>query len=299
MPTLMQTNEADRQYRDEVGQTELLSNEEVITLAQRIERGRAAAAQPRQPGHRQLIEDGEQARRTLIEANLRLVLHVARWYRGLEVDLMDLVQEGNLGLIHAVEKFDYTKGYRFSTYAIWWVRQAITRAIVERAKMIRVPLHKMEKMKRLARLQQQLEQQMEGEPTLDDLAGHMDLSVQQVVDLLVITRSQEPLSLDLTRRVGDDDLPLSDLLEDDQAHSPEHIVMAQALATQIHHLLAGLKPKERQVLRYRYGLDGLREHTLHEAGRRLGLSHEAVRQIEARALAALFEQSQDLRAYLE
>jgi RNA polymerase primary sigma factor len=298
MPTLMQMD-VDKQYREEIGQRELLSSEEIVALAQRMERGRIAAAQPRAPGHRQLIEEGEQARRTLIEANLRLVLHVTRWYRGLEIDFMDLVQEGNLGLIHAVEKFDYRLGYRFSTYAIWWIRQAITRAVVERAKMIRVPLHKMEKMKRLARLMQQYEQEQEGEPTLDALAAHMELSPQQVLDLLVITRSQEPLSLDITRKVGDDELPLSDLLEDDAAHSPEQMVMAQALVARLHDLLASLKPKERQVLRYRYGLDGLREHTLHEAGRKLGLSHEAVRQIEVRALHLLAEQCQDLRAYLE
>ena len=281
------TSDSNRLYRDEIGQVDLLSNEEVICLAQRIERGRAAAAFPRYPGHAKLIEEGEQARRKLIEANLRLVISVARKYRGLDIDMMDLIQEGNLGLIHAVEKYDYTKGYRFSTYAIWWIRQAITRALTEQARMIRVPLHKMEKMKRLERVQQRLRDGLEAEPTLDELAEEMELSPQQIIDLLVITRSQEPLSLDIRRKVGDDDLPLSDLLEDDQAHSPEEIVMTQTLEAQIRDLLESLTPRERQVIRYRYGLDGAREHTLHEVGRKLGLSHEAVRQVESRALRKL------------
>ncbi len=293
-----QSMEPSRQYRDDIGRADLLSNEEVIFLAQRIARGRAAAERPRQPGHQQLIEEGEKAKCKLIEANLRLVLYVARKYKGLDLDVMDLIQEGNLGLMHAVEKYDYTKGYRFSTYAIWWIRQAITRALTEQVRMIRVPLHKMEKMKQLARLQQRLRQGLEEEPTVEDLAEQMDLSVQQIVDLFVITKTQEPLSLDLRRQMGDDDIPLSDLLEDDAAHSPEQVVMSQALAARLHDLLAAFKPRERQVIRYRYGLDGDREHTLHEVGRKLGLSHEAVRQIETRVLTQL-ERYGDLRVYLE
>jgi RNA polymerase primary sigma factor len=280
-------------YRDEIGRVDLLSNEEVICLAQRIARGRAAAKNPRQPGHQELIEEGEKAKRMLIEANLRLVIYVARKYKGLDLDMMDLIQEGNLGLMHAVEKYDYTKGYRFSTYAIWWIRQAITRALTEQTRMIRVPLHKMEKMKQLARIQQRMWQGLEEEPTVEELAQQMDLSVQQIVDLLVITKSQEPLSLDIRRKVGDDDLPLSDLLEDDQTNSPEQIVITQTLEAQIRDLLQSLTPRERQVIRYRYGLDGDREHTLHEVGRKLGLSHEAVRQVECRALRKLDPLSRD------
>jgi RNA polymerase primary sigma factor len=297
-PDRTSLNDASRMYRDEIGRVDLLSNEEVICLAQRIARGRAAAERPRQSGHQQLIEEGEQAKSKLIEANLRLVIYVARKYKGLDLDMMDLIQEGNLGLMHAVEKYDYTKGYRFSTYAIWWIRQAITRALTEQTRMIRVPLHKMEKMKQLARLQQRMRQGLEGEPTVEDLAEQMDLSVQQIVDLFVITKTQEPLSLDLRRQMGDDDIPLSDLLEDDAAHSPEQVVMSQALAARLHDLLAAFKPRERQVIRYRYGLDGDREHTLHEVGRKLGLSHEAVRQIETRVLTQL-ERYGDLRVYLE
>ncbi len=292
-PDRSSLNDASRMYRDEIGRVDLLSNEEVICLAQRIVRGRAAAERPRQPGHQQLIEEGEQAKRKLIEANLRLVIYVARKYKGLDLDMMDLIQEGNLGLMHAVEKFDYTKGYRFSTYAIWWIRQAITRALTEQTRMIRVPLHKMEKMKQLARIQQRMWQGLEVEPTVEELAEQMDLSVQQIIDLQVITKAQEPLSLDIRRRVGDDDLPLSDLLEDDQTNSPEQIVITQTLEAQIRDLLQTLTPRERQVIRYRYGLDGDREYTLHEVGRKLGLSHEAVRQVECRALRKLDPLSRD------
>ncbi len=281
------SSDSAKLYREEIARVDLLSAEEVIYLAQRIERGRAAAENPKQPGHKELIEEGEKARRQLIEANLRLVIHIAKRYRGLEMDLMDLIQEGNLGLIHAVEKFDYRKGYKFSTYATWWIRQAIIRALTEQARMIRVPLHKMEKMKQLTRAQQRLQQGLEGEPTLEDLAGHMDMNVQQVIDLLIMTQTQEPLSLDIHRKVGEDELPLSDLLEDDAIYSPERVVITQTLETQIRELLTSLTPRERRVIQLRYGLDGDQEHTLHEAGRKLGLSHEAVRQLESRALRKL------------
>jgi RNA polymerase primary sigma factor len=281
------TSDSNRLYRDEIGQVDLLSNEEVISLARSIERGRDAARSPRESGNAELIEEGEQARRKLVEANLRLVISVARKYRGLDLDMMDLIQEGNLGLMHAVEKFDYRKGYRFSTYAIWWIRQAITRALTEQGRLIRVPLHKMEKMKRLEKVRQQMRDGQAAEPSLDDLAEEMELTQRQVIDLMVMMKSQEPLSLDIRRKVGDDDLPLSDLLEDDQAHSPEQVVMTQTLEQQIHDLLESLTPRERQVIRYRYGLNGSSEHTLHEVGRKLGLSHEAVRQVESRALRKL------------
>jgi RNA polymerase primary sigma factor len=283
----LRANDPSRLYRDEVGHADLLTSEEVIRLAQCIERGRAAAARPRQPGHQELIEAGERAKQRLIEANLRLVIHVARRYKGFETDLMDLIQEGNLGLIHAVEKYDYRKGYKFSTYAIWWIRQAITRALTEQAQMIRVPLYKMEKIKRLTKARQDLEQGLEKEPTLEDLAEGMDVSVEQVIDLLMMVQAQDPLSLDIKRRVGEDEVPLSDLLEDDQVNSPERIVIAQTLEVLIRELLNDLTPRERSVIRLRYGLDDGHEHTLNEVGRKLGLSHEAVRQIESRALKKL------------
>jgi RNA polymerase primary sigma factor len=283
----LHSSDSARLYRDEIARVDLLSTEEVVSLAQCIERGRSAAKNPKQPGSQKFIKEGEQAKRQLIEANLRLVIHIAKKYRGLNMDLMDLIQEGNLGLIHAVEKFDYRKGYKFSTYATWWIRQAIIRALTEQVRMIRVPLHKMEKMKQLARARQRLQQGLEGEPTLEDLAGHMEMSVQQVIDLLIITQTQEPLSLDIRRKVGEDELPLSDLLEDDAIYSPERVVISQTLEAQVRDILASLTPRERKVIQLRYGLEGDREHTLHEAGRKLGLSHEAVRQLESRALRKL------------
>jgi RNA polymerase primary sigma factor len=282
----LRANDPSRLYRDEVGHADLLTSEEVNRLAQCIERGRVAAARPNQPGQRELIEAGERAKNRLIEANLRLVIHVARRYKGFETDLMDLIQEGNLGLIHAVEKFDYHKGYKFSTYAIWWIRQAITRALTEQAQMIRVPLYKMEKVKRLTKARQCLEQGLEKEPTPKDLAEQMEINVEQVIELLAMIQAQDPLSLDIRRRVGEDEIPLGDLLEDDQVNSPERIVIAQTLEVLIRELLNDLTPRERSVIRLRYGLDG-REHTLNEVGRKLGLSHEAVRQIEYRALKKL------------
>src|SRR5215831_6293759 len=197
-----------RLYSDEISRVDLLSTEEVACLGQRIERGQAAAANPKQPGHKELIKEGEKAKRQLVEANLRLVIHIAKRYRGLNLDLMDLIQEGNLGLMHAVEKYDYKKGYRFSTYATWWIRQYIVRALTEQARMIRVPLHKMEKLKQLMRTQQRLQQGLQAEPTLEDLAKHMDLSTRQVIDLLRMNHEQEPLSLDIQRKIGDDELPL-------------------------------------------------------------------------------------------
>jgi RNA polymerase primary sigma factor len=283
----LRANDPSRLYRDEVGHADLLTPEEVNRLAQCIEKGRSAATRPSLPGHREQIEAGERAKQRLVEANLRLVIHVARRYKGFEMDLMDLIQEGNLGLMHAVDKYDYRRGYKFSTYAIWWIRQAITRALTEQVQMIRVPLYKMEMIKRLTRARQSLEQGLEKEPSLEDLAEQMEVDVEQVTDLLLMIQAQDPLSLDIRRRVGDDEIPLSDLLEDDQVNSPERIVIAQTLEVLIRELLNDLTARERSVIRLRYGLDDGHEHTLNEVGRKLGLSHEAVRQIEYRALKKL------------
>ncbi len=283
----LQASDSSRLYRDEVGHADLLTSEEVVHLAQCIERGRVAATRPGQPGQQELIEAGDQARNRLIEANLRLVIHVARRYRGLEMDLMDLIQEGNLGLMHAVEKYDYRKGFRFSTYAIWWIRQAISRALTEQAQMIRVPLYKMEKIKRLSKARQSLEQGLEKEPTLEELAERMEVSVEQVIELLTMLKAQDTLSLDLQKRIGEDEIPLSDLLEDDQRNSPERIVVTQTLEVLVRELLNNLKPRERAVIGLRYGLEDGHEYSLSEVGRKLELSHEAVRQIECRALKKL------------
>jgi len=288
-PEAMNLDDSTRFYRYEIGQVELLSTEEVTRLAQRIEGGKAAKRQrgnpvPRSPRD---TEDAAEAKRQLIEANLRLVLHLAKKYKGFGVDLMDLVQEGNLGLMHAVEKFDYRKGYKFSTYATWWIRQYITRALAEQASMIRVPLYKVEEMKRLGRVRRRLQQDgsVMGEPTLEELANQMEISVQQVISLL--STNQETVSLDMPRKGGDEDVSLSEILEDDPNYSPERVVISQTLQAHIHDLLDSLTPRERRVLQLRYGLNGGSEHSLTETGKKLGLSHEAVRQVEFRALRKL------------
>jgi RNA polymerase primary sigma factor len=301
-PEALSLNDSSRFYRYEIGQVDLLSSDEVKHLAERIERAKIKTGTlkrqrglPRLPLIKEPVDavaetaerEANEAKRQLVEANLRLVMHIARKYKGFGVDLMDLVQEGNIGLMHAVEKFDYRKGYRFSTYATWWIRQYITRALVEQAHLIRVPLYKVEEIKRLGRLRRRLQQEqgIENEPTLEELARQMEVSVQQVVALL--STNQETVSLDMPRRGGDDDISLSDILEDDPVYSPERIVIRQTLQEHIRDLLEDLSQRERRVLQLRYGLDGNGEHSLSETGKKLGLSHEAVRQVEFRALRKL------------
>ena len=291
-------NDPTRFYRYEIGQVDLLSSEEVIELAQSIEQNkRDEKRRCRQqrvafPMMEQIEPEAvREAKHKLVEANLRLVLHIAKRYRGFGVDLMDLVQEGNLGLMHAVEKFDYTRGYKFSTYATWWIRQYVTRALAEQAHTIRVPLYKVEEIKRLARVRRRLQEGQEDEPTIEELAERLEITVQQVIALL--STNQETMSLDMPRRGGDDESPLSDVLEDDPLYSPERIVMTQTLHEQIEDLLQYLTPRERRVLQLRYGLNGGREHSLTEAGKKIGLSHEAVRQVEFRALRKLEHPSRD------
>jgi len=287
-PEILSLNDSTRYYRYEIGQVDLLSAEEVASLAERIERGRAGKRQRGlQRSARGADEaDVREAKCQLIEANLRLVMHIARKYRGFGVDLMDLIQEGNLGLMHAVEKFDHRKGYRFSTYATWWIRQYITRALAEQAHMIRVPLYKVEEIKRLGRVRRRLQQEeVESEPTLEELANKMEVSVQQVIALL--STNQETVSLDMPRKGGEDEISLSEMLEDDPIYSPERVVLAQTLQEQVQDLLDCLTPRERKVLQLRFGLNSYGEHSLTETGRKLGLSHEAVRQVEFRALKKL------------
>lgn len=285
-PEALSLADTSRFYRYEIGQVELLSTEKVTQLAKSIERGKQGKRQRALQNSQEETEEAREARQKLIEANLRLVLHIARKYRGFGVDLMDLVQEGNLGLMHAVEKFDYSKGYRFSTYATWWIRQYITRALAEQAHLIRVPLYKVEEIKRLGRARRRLQQQgMASEPTLEQLANQMEISVQEVIRLL--STNQETISLDMPRKGGDDEIALSEMLEDDPIYSPERVVLSQTLQAHIQDLLNCLTQRERKVLQLRYGLNGGAEHSLSETGKKLGLSHEAVRQVEFRALRKL------------
>ncbi len=290
-PDVLSLSDPTRFYRYEIGQVDLLSNEEVTHLAQRIEHGRGRKRGRSRKQLQELVvntqetEEAREAKRKLTEANLRLVLHIAKKYKGFGVDLMDLVQEGNIGLMHAVEKFDYRKGYRFSTYATWWIRQYITRALAEQAHTIRVPLYKVEEIKRLGRVRRRLQEGSQTEPTIEVLAEQMELTVQQVITLL--STKQETISLDMPRRGGDDEIALSELLEDDPIYSPERVVIEQTLQAQVKDLLSALTTRERRVLQLRYGFEGGREHSLTEVGKRLGLSHEAVRQVEFRALKKL------------
>ena len=302
-PEALSLNDSSRFYRYEIGQVDLLSSDEVKKLAQRIEKARLVTGKrqrglqriPKEPKEVEANREADEAKRLLVEANLRLVMHIARKYKGFGVDLMDLVQEGNIGLMHAVEKFDYRKGYRFSTYATWWIRQYVTRALVEQAHMIRVPLYKVEEIKRLGRIRRRIQQEhgLENEPTLEQLAQQMEVSVQQVISLL--STNQETVSLDMPRKGGDDEISLCDILEDDPIYSPERIVISETLKGHIHDLLDALSQRERRVLQLRYGLDGQGEHSLSETGKKLGLSHEAVRQVEFRALRKLDPPSRNKR----
>ncbi len=279
-------------YKHEIGQVQQLTVEEVVGLARRIERGLLEEQKPR-PDQR-LVADGKEAKRMLIEANLRLVVSIARKYVGLGMDLMDLVQEGNIGLIHAVEKFDYRKGYRFSTYSTWWICRAISHALATQARTIRVPLYKKEEMKRLDQTQRRLQQALERDPTLDDLAQELDIDVKQVMALM--TASEGTISLDIAAH-PEDELSIGSSLEDDAAYEPEQIVFHEMLTTHVHELLDTLNPNERKVLRLRFGLEGSREHSLKEVGQQLGLTHETVRQTEVRALRKLVQPSEHKMLY--
>ncbi len=270
-------------YKHEIGRVRQLSATEVVGLAQRMEHGKAESLKPN-PNHC-AIEDGELARRQLIEANLRLVVSIAKKYVGLGLDLLDLIQEGNIGLIKAVEKFDHTKGYRFSTYATWWIRRSMSHALARQARIIRVPMYKREKVKRLAQVQQRLQQDLDGDPTLDDLAGEMAINKSQMLGLLMA--SQDILSLDMLFDGSEDDQSLREMLEDDTVYTPEQTAITRILETHIHDLLTSLTPQERAVIQLRFGLDGAYEHTLMEVGKKLGVTHEAARKCEARALRKL------------
>ncbi len=290
----------DPAYREDLGHPDLLPAEDVQRLARAIVQGREAAAHPGHPGHQEMIEAGRRAKQRLVEANLRLVIYVARRYQGSEMDFMDLIQEGNLGLMHAADKYDYQLG-NFGTYAVWWIHQYISRALVEQAQMVRMPLYKMEQIKQLRKIRAHLEQHLEQEPRAEDLAEQMGISLEEVQDLLTLNRLQDALSLEAKRLVGENEVLLRDLLEDDPAHSPEHIAMTHTLAQLLQELLNQLKPRERLVIRLRYGLEDGSVYTLPQTAKKLHLSPEGVRQAEARALKILagLAQQKGLQAYLD
>jgi RNA polymerase primary sigma factor len=284
-------------YLREIGQVSLLTGPEEVSLAKRIEAGviaegqladLAASGEEMDLAERRKIQrtvrDGERAKQELTQANLRLVVSIAKRYLGRGMQILDLIQEGNLGLMRAVEKFDYTKGFKFSTYATWWIRQAITRAIADQARTIRIPVHMVESINKVHRHQRQLNQELEREPTVDELAEKCDLTPQRVREILRI--SQDPLSLDSP--VGDeDDSYLADFIEDQQAIMPADVATANSLSEQIMSALDELSDREKQVVRLRFGLDGDQPQTLEEVGKQFGVTRERIRQIESKTLAKL------------
>ena len=243
-----------------------------------------------------VVRDGEAARSHLLEANLRLVVSLAKRYTGRGMPLLDLIQEGNLGLIRAMEKFDYAKGFKFSTYATWWIRQAITRGMADQSRTIRLPVHLVEQVNKLARIKREMHQNLGREATDEELAAESGIPVEKINDLL--EHSRDPVSLDMP--VGsEEEAPLGDFIEDAEAMSAENSVIAELLHTDIRSVLATLDEREHQVIRLRFGLDDGQPRTLDQIGKLFGLSRERVRQIEREVMAKLRngERADRLRSY--
>ncbi|ESU30630.1 RNA polymerase sigma factor RpoD [Bacillus sp. 17376] len=274
VPPGVKINDPVRMYLKEIGRVDLLSAEEEINLAERIEQG------------------DEEAKRRLAEANLRLVVSIAKRYVGRGMLFLDLIQEGNMGLIKAVEKFDYRKGFKFSTYATWWIRQAITRAIADQARTIRIPVHMVETINKLIRVQRQLLQDLGREPSPEEIGEDMDLSPEKVREILKI--AQEPVSLE-TPIGEEDDSHLGDFIEDQDATSPSEHAAYELLKEQLEDVLDTLTDREENVLRLRFGLDDGRTRTLEEVGKVFGVTRERIRQIEAKALRKLRHPSRSKR----
>jgi len=272
-----------RLYLREIGRVPRLTAEEEVRLAQRIERGSAERAKTR-PDPR-VIEDGEEARRQLTEANLRLVVSVAKKYIGRGLGLLDLIQEGNLGLIRAVGKFDAARGYKFSTYGTWWIRQGLTRALAEQSRTIRIPVHFYETINRLIRISRRLLQELGREPTSEEIGVEMGITADKVVEIIKL--SQDAESLEFLADEENEHGFQADVLEDHAQATPSDQVNTQLLSEQVKDLLTCLTPRERTVIRLRYGLEDGRSRTLLEVGKVFGISRERVRQIEVVALLKL------------
>jgi RNA polymerase primary sigma factor len=296
-----------RMYLKEIGKVPLLTGAQEVSMAKRFEAGLDAEAQieaaadlspERRASLRAVVRDGELAKSQLIEANLRLVVSIAKRYVGRGMALLDLVQEGNLGLIRAVEKFDYTKGFKFSTYATWWIRQAITRSIADQARTIRIPVHMVETMNKVTRISRQMLQELGREPTVDEIAAKVELTPDRVREIQRL--GQEPVSLETP--VGEeDDSSLGDFVEDPNATAPATAAARALLTEAIEEALEELNDRERAVVRMRFGLDDGQVRTLEEVGREFNVTRERIRQIESKTLAKLRHptRSNRLRDYLE
>jgi RNA polymerase primary sigma factor len=303
------TSDTVRMYLREIGQVDLLTTDDERRLAQLIEEGKIAAARIDAAGSSTLeageerlllraVSRGERAKSELTQANLRLVVSIAKRYSGRGMQLLDLIQEGNLGLMRAVEKFDHTKGFKFSTYATWWIRQAITRSIADQARTIRIPVHMVEHMNRVTRAKRQMHQDLEREPTVNEIAERVQLEPDRVRELL--RYSQDLLSLDSP--VGEEDEAiLGDLVADSTVDSPADAATRMMLHDAVGEVLGELSEREQEIVRLRFGLDGGRAKTLEEVGQEFGVTRERIRQIEAKTLAKLRhpQRSQRLREFLE
>lgn len=274
LPPGVKINDPVRMYLKEIGRVPLLSADDEVELAKKIDEG------------------DEEAKRRLAEANLRLVVSIAKRYVGRGMLFLDLIQEGNMGLIKAVEKFDHTKGYKFSTYATWWIRQAITRAIADQARTIRIPVHMVETINKLIRVSRQLLQELGREPTPEEIAAEMELSTDKVREIMKI--AQEPVSLE-TPIGEEDDSHLGDFIEDQEALAPSDAAAYELLKEQLEDVLDTLTEREENVLRLRFGLDDGRTRTLEEVGKVFGVTRERIRQIEAKALRKLRHPSRSKR----
>ncbi len=300
------TSDTVRLYLREIGEVDLLTTDDERRLAKLIEQGHVAAQHIDMGGYdtteekvlMRAVQRGERAKSELTQANLRLVVSIAKRYSGRGMQLLDLIQEGNLGLMRAVDKFDHTKGFKFSTYATWWIRQAITRSIADQARTIRIPVHMVEHMNRLIRTRRQMQQDLEREPTIDELADKLQMEPDKVRELLRI--SLDPLSLDSP--VGEEDESnLGDFIEDSSVDTPADAATKAMLHEAVEAVLGELTEREQEIVRMRFGLDGSQAKTLEEVGKEFGVTRERIRQIEAKTLAKLRHphRSQRLREFLE
>lgn len=291
-----------RRYLSEIGQHTLLTKDDEIELSKKIEEGKRAEEVlgkrvPSNPVRRRELErqigEGQKAERQFVQSNLRLVVSIAKKYQASGLPLLDLVQEGNLGLIHAVEKFDWRKGFKFSTYATWWIRQAITRGIANTSRTIRLPVHAGDTLSRVQKARARLELELGRVPTLKELAGSVDMSEQKVIEAMRFASDPRSLSEPLRE---DGDANLADVVEDRSVESPFEVAATKLLPEEIKRLLSPLKDRERQILSLRFGLEGRGPLTLEEVGETFDLTRERIRQIEARAMSKLRHPSADVGA---